>query len=108
MLYYDTPSKNLAPFDYGVRYRYKSTYGLMINYSTGDFKAGLQFQNWFDKYKYYSDFNSERYSAHGWQWSGELAGSVRLTLSYTFPYGKKVKRNNEIQTSTDTNSAILK
>ncbi len=108
VLYYDTPSKNLAPFDYGVRYRYKSTYGLMINYSTGDFKAGLQFQNWFDKYKYYSDFNSERYSAHGWQWSGELARSVRLTLSYTFPYGKKVKRNNEIQTSTDTNSAILK
>lgn len=108
ILYYQTPNKNLAPFDYGVRYHYKSTYGFLMNYSAGNFKAGLQFQNWFDKYKYYSDFESERFSAHGWIWSSDLARSVQLTVSYTFPYGKKVKRNNEIQTSTDTNSAILK
>ena len=108
VLYYQTPKKNLAPFDYGVRYHYKSTYGLLMDYSVGDFKAGLQFHNWFDKYKYYSDFDSERYSNHGWQWSGDLARSIQLTLSYTLPYGRKVKRNNEIQTSTETNSAILK
>lgn len=108
IVYYQTPGKNLAPFDYGVRYHYKSTYGVLINYSTGDFKAGLQFRNWFNKYEYYSDFDSARYSSHGWQWSSDLARSVRLTLSYTLPYGKKVKRINEIQTSTDTNSAILK
>lgn len=108
VLYYQTPKKNLAPFDYGVRYHYKSTYGFVMNYSAGDFKAGLQFRNWFNKYKYFSDFDSERYSAHGWQWSGDLARSIQLTVSYTFPYGKKVKSNNEIQTSTDINSAILK
>lgn len=108
ILYYKTPKKSLAPFGYGVRYNNKSTYGFLMNYSVGDFKAGLQFRNWFDKYKYYSDFDSERYSAHGWQWSSDLARSVQLTLSYTFAYGKRVKRNNEIQTSTDTNSAILK
>ena len=106
--YYQTPKKNLAPFDYGVRYHYKSTYGLSANYSVGDFKLGLQFRNWFNKYKYYSDFNSKRYSTHGWQLSSDLARSVQLTLSYTLPYGKKVKRNNEIQTSIESNSAILK
>lgn len=108
VLYYETPKKNLAPFDYGFRYHYKSTYGLLANYAAGDFKAGLQFCNWFNSNRYYADFDSNRYSAHGWVWSGSLARSVQLTLSYTIPYGKKVKRNNEIQISTETNSAILK
>lgn len=108
ILYYQTPKKNLAPFDYGVRYHYKSTYGLLANYSIGGFKLSLRFQNWFNKYEYYSDFDSERYSSHGWQWSSDLARSIQLTLSYTFPYGRKVKRNNEIQTSIESNSAILK
>lgn len=108
ILYYETPQKNLAPFDYGVRYRFKSTYGLLVNYSTGDFKAGFQFRDWFNKYEYYSDFDSKRYSAHGWRWTDDLARSIELTLSYTLPYGKKVKRDNEIQTSTNTGSAILK
>lgn len=108
VLYYETPKKNLAPFDYGFRYHYKSTYGILANYATGDFKAALQFCNWFNSNRYYSDFESNRYSAHGWVWSSSLARSIQLTLSYTFPYGKKVKRNNEIQTSIESNSAILK
>lgn len=108
ILYYQTPNKVLAPFDNGVRTNYKSTYVFLANYSVGDFKLGLQFRNWFNKYSYYSDFDSERYSSHGWQWSSDLARSVQLTLSYTLPYGKKVKRNNEIQTSIESSSAILK
>lgn len=108
ILYYQTPNKNLAPFDYGFRYHYKSTYGILANYATGDFKASLQFSNWFNSNRYYSDFDSDHYSAHGWGWSGSLARSVALTLSYTIPYGKKVKRNNEIRVSTETDSAILK
>lgn len=108
ILYYQTLNKNLAPFDYGFRYHYKSTYGILANYAAGDLKAGVQFLNWFDSNRYYADFDSNRYSAHGWVWSSSLARSVQLTLSYTIPYGKKVKRNNEIQVSTDTNSAILK
>ena len=108
ILYYQTPNKNLAPFDYGFRYHYKSTYGILANYAAGDFKASLQFSNWFNSNRYYSDFDSDRYSAHGWVWSGSLARSVELTLSYTIPYGKKVKRNNEIRVSTATDSAILK
>lgn len=108
ILYYQTPNKNLAPFDYGFRYHYKSTYGILANYAVGDFKAGLQFRNWFNSNRYYSDFDSARYSAHGWVWSSSLARSIQLTLSYTFPYGKKVKRNNEISESASAGSAILK
>ena len=108
ILYYQTPNKNLGPFDNGFRYHYKSTYGLLINYAIGDFKAGLQFRNWFNSNRYYSDFDSNRYSAHGWVWSSSLARSIQLTLSYTIPYGKKVKRNNEISESESAGSAILK
>ena len=108
ILYYQTPNKNLAPFDYGFRYHYKSTYGILANYATGDFKAGLQFRNWFNSNRYYSDFDSNRYSAHGWVWSSSLARSIQFTLSYTFSYGKKVKRNNEISESQSAESAILK
>lgn len=108
ILYYQTPNKNLAPFDYGFRYHYKSTYGILANYATGDFKAGLQFHNWFNSNRYYSDFDSNRYSAHGWVWSSSLARSIQLTLSYTLSYGKKVKRNNEISESQSAGSAILK
>lgn len=108
ILYYQTPKKNLAPFDYGVRHHYKSTYGFSMNYATGNFKAEILFRNWFDRYKYYSDFDSARYSSHGWQWSGELARTLRLTLSYTLPYGRKVSQNNELRPSSDTNTAILK
>lgn len=108
ILYYQTPNKNLAPFDYGFRYHYKSTYGILANYAIGDFKAGLQFRNWFNSNRYYADFDSNRYSAHGWVWSSSLARSIQITLSYTFPYGKKVKRNNEISESESAGSAILK
>ena len=108
ILYYETPKKNLAPFDYGFRYHYKSTYGIMTSYATGDFKVGVQFRNWFNSNRYYADFDSKRYSSHGWVWSSSLARSIQLTLSYTFPYGKKVKRNNEISESESTGSAILK
>ena len=108
IIYYQTPNNALAPFDNGVRTHYKSTYGFLANYSVGDFKLGIQFRNWFNKYEYYSDFDSEKYSSHGWQWNSDLARSIQLTLSYTFPYGKKVKRNNEIQTSIESSSAILK
>lgn len=108
ILYYQTPNKNLAPFDYGFRYHYKSTYGILANYAIGDFKAGLQFRNWFNSNRYYADFDSNRYSAHGWVWSSSLARSIQLTLSYTLPYGKKVKRNNEISESESAGSAILK
>lgn len=108
ILYYQTPNKNLEPFDNGFRYHYKSTYGIFANYAIGDFKTGLQFRNWFNSNRYYSDFDSNRYSAHGWVWSNNLARSIQLTLSYTFPYGKKVKRNNEISESESAGSAILK
>lgn len=106
--YYQTPGKYLSAFNHGIRTRYKSTYGVLLNYSIGDFKAGFQFRNWFNKNRFYTDFNSENYSFSGWEWSGNYARNIQLNLSYTLPYGKKVQRGNEISGAESAGSAILK
>lgn len=107
-LFYASPLSELGPFNHGVRNFYKSTYGVAANYSHGDFKVGVQAHNWFSQGKYYSDFDSPAFSSHGWAWKAEFARRISLTLSYTLPYGKAVNRNNEVEISDETQSAILK
>ena len=41
-------------------------------------------------------------------WTYDYSRSIRLTLSYTFSYGKKVSRNSEMEQSGSVDSAILK
>lgn len=110
MLYYSTPFQSLPWYAGGMRLGYKSKYGLMINYAVGDFKAGLTLHNVFARdFKCYYDFDSERYSMHGWNVSSDNPGrTIELTLSYTLPYGKKINRNFELNTGSATESAILK
>ncbi len=108
MAYYRSPGKMLDAWSQGTAYKYKSTYGVYVTYAAGDFKASVQFDNWFDRNRMCSDFSSPRYSSYGWAWNESLARSLGLTLTYTIPYGKKVNRGNELGTSGSTNSAILK
>ncbi|MDE7403280.1 MAG: outer membrane beta-barrel family protein [Muribaculaceae bacterium] len=109
MLYYNTPRKFLNAWSDGELRSYKSTYGLTVNYSIEEFKISLQFSNWFTRDGYlYSDFRNPRFDSYGKTWNAGLSRSLNLTLTYTIPYGKKVSRSGELDSSGSVSSAILK
>lgn len=107
-LYYNSPYKSTGLGMNGVTTWHKSTYGLRIAYAIGEFKANLSFSGWFDSNRQYTRYDSEHYSFYTWGCQPNLGRQLHLTLSYTVPYGKVVRRDNELQTSGSVNSAILK
>lgn len=109
MLFYQSPQTQLDAWSNGMRTSFKSTYGLFLNYSVGDFKAGLQFRNWFSRNGYATTvFHSPRYDESADIMDVDLSRTIRLTLTYTIPYGKKVQRGGELQQSPGIGTAILK
>lgn len=109
MLFYQSPQKLLSAWTQGARISFKSTYGINLNYATGDFKAELQFRNWFNRDGFYtSRFHSAHFDKTAQTWSSDLSRTLLLTLTYTFPYGKQVQRTGELQQSGSIGSAILK
>lgn len=108
-MFYQAPQKQLDAWTNGMRVSYGSIYGLSMNYAAGDFKAGLQFNNWFNRNGYVDTiFHSSRFDSSSEKWNGVLSRNIKLTLTYTIPYGKKVQRGGELQQSGSIGSAILK
>lgn len=108
-LYYQSPSKSLGSWSNGYVMKFKDNYGLEASYNVGDFKAILAFKNWFRKNYFYDiRFDSPLYSSFESKWASNLSRIVNVTLVYTFSYGKKVNRDNEIEGGSSASSAILK
>ena len=108
MAFYQSPQKTLDAWGHGFRANYKSTYGIYATYYVGELNVSLQFRNWFNRNRYYEDYASQHYSVHSWRYSNDLARTISLTVTYTFPYGKELWRGNELDKSGSTGSAILK
>lgn len=105
-LYYMTPTKSILNTN-GYLNRYRCSYGLIASYATGDFKAEFSFRNWFSNGRVYRSFASGQYSSSEWNWVNGGDRLVNLTLSYTFPYGKKVNRSDDLRNEAHKKSAIL-
>lgn len=106
--YYSSPRKYLGAWSRGTVTSLRSSYGLTVNFAAGDFRASLSTSNWFNSNRSYSDFTSPHYSSNGWSWTGNTAHSLSLSLTYTFSYGKKISREDEVSGSSSPGSAILK
>lgn len=90
------------------RFKNPCNYGVQVTYAVGEFKAQLSSSNWWNKGRMYTDYDSEHYSSHGWTWVNGLTAGINLHLSYTFTYGKKVSRDDQLGKASTGNSAILK
>ena len=90
------------------RFKNPCTYGVQVTYAVGEFKAQLSSSKWWNKGRMYTDYDSEHYSSHGWTWVNGLTAGIQLQLSYTFTYGKKVSRDDQLGKASTGNSAILK
>lgn len=79
-------------------------------YSVSNFYIDVRFSNPFVK-SYAEAWNTiiaENYSSHQTEYSQFYHQSVKLTLSYSFGYGKKLNRNDEVGKLEGSESIILK
>ncbi len=107
--WWDSPSKYLGAWSLGTLTDMRChTYGLRINYSTGDFKASIMSGNWWSDGRITTYFTSPHYSSSEWQWQASQAPKLQFQLSYTFSYGKKVSHDNQLSGGGSSSSAILR
>lgn len=107
--YYQSDRLNMD--DAGYTYSWPSTYGIALSYHWKDLHIQGLYSNWFNKnasmrqtlYSPYYDLDTRMYSP-------ELVGitpAVKLMVTYTFDFGKKVKRDDNINLNIKTESGLL-
>lgn len=104
--YYEPPMRTIYSRN-GKYIRTGDSYGLNLAYALKSLKFRLDVANVFSTGHYHESYSSEKFESEGWKWVNGRARSLRLTVTYTLPYGKQVNRNNELQDATRRNSAIL-
>lgn len=94
----------------GIWGRYKDNYYFHIGWSHSDWNISATVSN-IGRWNWRSAsrvMNSEVYSTKETILSGNYHATVRISATYTFGFGKKVKRDNEPQVSGTASSGILK
>lgn len=107
--YYQSNRLNMN--DAGYTYSWPAVYGIALSYHWRNLNIEGVFSNWFNKdasmhrtlYSPYFDSDMQMYSP-------ELVGitpSIKLTVTYTFDFGKKVKRDDNVNLNIETESGLL-
>lgn len=106
--YMNKGHRNLL-WNYGSYAETPSFYKVSCGWGKNDFAVEIQWWN-FASYGYEgqtTDYVSPLYSSTSKGISATYSSKVQIYLTYTFGYGKKVNRGNEIGSSDKTSSAIM-
>lgn len=106
---YSTPDKRLR-FNRNVIYHTKNYYSITAGWSKNDWNIKVAINNFFNKGWETSTWklNTPLYSEIKTNYGNTYHPSISLSATYTFGYGKKVQRGNEVGAQSGAASAILK
>lgn len=109
-LYYSTADRGLIQYSlHDTFYRSKSAYQLKLGWRNKNWNISVAAvnifrKNWVDQTSY---LNSKYFSQYNTVYNSGSHQFVNITASYTFGFGKKINRGNEVQTVTSSGSAIM-
>ncbi len=110
-LYYSTADRGLMQYSlHDTFYRGKSAYQLKFGWRNNNWNVSVSAvnifrKNWVDQT---SSLTSRYFDQYNTVYNSSSHQFVNITASYTFGFGKKVQRGNEVQTVTSSGSAIMK
>lgn len=92
------------------RYIGRNFHSVSAGWSNGTWNVSVRASNFFNRGWVAStlDFSSDVYSEHKTTFGTSAHARIRLAATYTFDYGKKIKRSGEIGEQSGAASAILK
>lgn len=109
--YYSTAHRALAQYSLdATSIKQRPTYQFKIGWSNGNWNLSASAVNIFrrDWISSTSSLNSRWFDQYSTDYSADNHQFVSLTVNYTFGFGKKVKRGDEVQTMDTGGSAIMK
>lgn len=109
--YYSTGNRGLLQYSLeSTSIKSKSNYQFKIGWSNGKWNCSVAAVNIFRRswINETSCLKSQWFDQYTTEYNASSHQFVSLTASYTFGFGKKIKRGDEIQTVSGGNSAIMK
>lgn len=110
-LYYSTADRGLVQYSLHDTFsRGKSSYQLKLGWRNKNWNISVVAVNIFRKNWVYqtSYLNSKYFDQYNTVYNSNSHQFVNITASYTFGFGKKVQRGDEVHTVTSSESAIMK
>lgn len=106
---YSSPTRQFR-MENNTQRRERSSYGIGMGWGNGDLKLNISASNMFNRgwTRGWSKMETPNYSVQQTHFASTYHSAVTFTMTYTFGYGKKVKRDDENLTPQSTRSAILK
>lgn len=105
---YIAPSRVLNGYSMGQFIKVRSGYGIQVGYNVGDFNITAAYRNWFSSGDIHMRSSNPRLAVSSTEWYSDCAPTLKLGVTYTFSYGKKIRRGDELNSSGRIDSAILK